>query len=71
VIPDFVVDDLPEIVGYFGGYLIPEFYGAADDDDEMQAVYDAVKDWSATGRSASPNWRPSLLTTKRAGAGDG
>ena len=57
--PDFVIDDYPSIVRYFGGYHIPEFYFARDDDDdELETVYQVVTELAATGRSTRRRWSP-------------
>lgn len=55
--PDFVIDDLPEIARHYGGYLVPEFYNASDDDDEMQAIYEVICDWVTIGASSNPRWQ--------------
>jgi hypothetical protein len=56
-VPDFVVDDYPEIVKYFGGYFIPEFYWSHDDDDELESVYKVIVDFAAHGHTGHPRWR--------------
>jgi hypothetical protein len=56
--PDFVVDDYPEIVGYFGGYFIPEFYSSFDDDDELESVYGVISDFASRGHAVHHRWRP-------------
>jgi len=55
--PDFVIDDYPGIVRYFGGYHIPEFYFAReDDDDELETVYQVISEVAATGKASHPRW---------------
>lgn len=56
--PDFVIDDYPEIVGYFGGYFIPEFYSSRDDDDELETVYQVIVDVVTNGHATHHRWRP-------------
>ena len=56
--PDFVIDDYPEIVGYFGGYFVPEFYSSRDDDDELESVYQVIVDLVANGHATHHRWRP-------------
>jgi hypothetical protein len=56
--PDFVIDDYPEIVGYFGGYFVPEFYSSRDDDEEMQSVYQVIGDLVTNGHATHHRWRP-------------
>jgi hypothetical protein len=58
-VPDFVIDDYPEIVSVFGGYRIPDFYSkSVDDDDEMEEVYRTICEVAAHGRSGHRNWQP-------------
>jgi hypothetical protein len=38
VVPDFVIDDYPEIVRHFGGYCIKEYVTRSSDDEEMYKV---------------------------------
>ncbi len=56
-IPDFIIDDYPQIVEFFGGYHIKDFYMRRDDDDEIQTVYDVICEQIATGTSTNPRWR--------------
>lgn len=42
VVPDFIVDDYPDIVEEFGGVLIAPFTFAAHSDTEMLRVYAAI-----------------------------
>jgi hypothetical protein len=58
-VPDFVIDDYPGIVRHFGGYHIPEFYFAPDDDDdELETTYQIITEVHTTGRSGNPRWSP-------------
>jgi hypothetical protein len=62
-VPDFVIDDYPQIVRYFGGYHIPEFYFAKDDDDdELEVVYQVVTELTSTGSASHPRWSPRTAT---------
>jgi hypothetical protein len=57
--PDFVIDDYPGIVRHFGGYHIPEFYSSrSDDDEELESVYQVVREVASTGRTDHPRWWP-------------
>jgi hypothetical protein len=38
VIPDFVIDDYPEIVAFFGGFCIKEYLSRHQKDEEMYEV---------------------------------
>jgi hypothetical protein len=57
-LPDFIIDDYPQIVGFFGGYHCPDFYTVRDDDDEMEVIYSVISEVAESGVSASPRWRP-------------
>lgn len=57
-IPDFVIDDYPQIVEFFGGYHIKDFYWAHHDDDELQNVYDVINEVAQTGTSNHQRWKP-------------
>jgi hypothetical protein len=57
-VPDFVIDDYPEIVRVFGGFQVRDFYRSADDDDEMEHIYKSITEWTATGTSSHERWRP-------------
>jgi hypothetical protein len=57
-VPDFVVDDYPEICGVFGGFHCREFFLGRDDDDEMEHIYEAIAEWAEHGRSEHTRWRP-------------
>jgi hypothetical protein len=57
-VPDFVIDDYPEIVSVFGGYHVRDFYSGRDDDDEMEHIYSAITEWASSGESAEKRWRP-------------
>ena len=49
--PDFVIDDYPEIVDTFGGVLARPYFFRSADDDEMEHIYEIIKDFAATGSS--------------------
>jgi hypothetical protein len=38
VVPDFVIDDYPQIVAFFGGVCIKEYFWRDDEDAEIYAV---------------------------------
>jgi hypothetical protein len=38
VVPDFVIDDYPQIVAFFGGVCIKEYFFRDEEDKEMYAV---------------------------------
>ena len=55
-VPDFVIDDYPEIVRHFGGYHIREFYHSRHDDDELLTVQEIIAELQATGETTNPRW---------------
>ena len=56
--PDFVIDDYPEIVDTFGGVLARPYFFRSADDDEMDHIYDIIKDFTTTGKSERVGYRP-------------
>jgi hypothetical protein len=54
-VPDFVIDDHPEIVTVFGGVAVKPYYRAAYGDDELQTVYEVIVD-VAQGSRAHPRY---------------
>jgi hypothetical protein len=57
-VPDFVIDDYPEIVSVFGGYQVRDFYSKSSDDDEMAQIYRTICEVAAQGWSSHRSWRP-------------
>ena len=43
VVPDFVIDDYPEIVRFFGGLCIRPYHGGAQFDNELSDLPDLVR----------------------------
>jgi hypothetical protein len=58
VVPDFVVDDYPEIVDVFGGFHVKEFFRKRFPDDEMYSVYETIREFVRSGTSAHRSFRP-------------
>ena len=56
--PDFVIDDHPEIVRNFGGFVCSPYYWRNANDTEMQQVYGVITDVTATGGSEHEAYRP-------------
>jgi hypothetical protein len=50
--PDFIIDDFPEICTIFGGFHCREFY------DELEHIYQAITEWAETGSSAHERFHP-------------
>jgi hypothetical protein len=58
VMPDFVVDDYPEIVDAFGGFHVKEFFRKRFPDDEMYSVYETITEYVQHGTSGHRSFRP-------------
>jgi len=60
VVPDFVIDDYPDIVRAFGGVRIPYYYGRnyarGRVDDELDAVYEIICVHAAGGVPDDPRY---------------
>ena len=57
LVPDFVVDDYPEIVLAFGGMWIPPYYFGNANDREMERVYRVASQYAKDGTSDDPYFR--------------
>ena len=55
--PDFVVDDYPEIVEFFGGMVVRTYMFANSLDREMERVLRVVRDFSEHGASEEDGYR--------------
>jgi hypothetical protein len=64
--PDFVIDDYPEIVGIFGGLHAREFWMRHQDDDELEIVYQVICEQVATGTSTHKRWKARSMTPEMA-----
>jgi hypothetical protein len=49
VVPDFVIDDYPGIVAFFGGLCIRPYHGGAQSDSELTALPDLVRGLESAG----------------------
>jgi hypothetical protein len=58
MIPDFVVDDYPEIVAAFGGFFVSEYFIEQLADQEMYAVYQTICEHVRHGTSDHHRYRP-------------
>jgi len=54
VVPDFVIDDYPQIVAFFGGVCIKEYLSRHQEDTEMYAVLEQIDAHHAAAADASP-----------------
>ena len=61
VIPDFVIDDYPEIVAEFGGIHIKPYYYKSQPDDYMLQVPQVIFDYSSKGESDHPDFRLKVI----------
>ena len=52
--PEFVVDDYPELVEFFGGYRIPPYVFDDPGDREMATVLERVRKATLRARGAGP-----------------
>jgi hypothetical protein len=57
VMPEFVIDDYPEICEIFGGFNIKEFFRKRHVDDEMEEVYAAICEHIEHGTSTRSGYR--------------
>ncbi len=56
-VPDFVIDDYPEVPSAFGGMWILPYYSAAFGDAEMEKVYRVITEFATTGTSTEKQFR--------------
>ena len=57
VMPDFVVDDYPEIVAAFGGVWVPPYFFKRSSDEQMDRVYNIISEYSRNGDSDDMQYR--------------
>ena len=55
--PDFIIDDHPEIVRYFGGFICRPYYFRSRQDTEMDEIYQTVCDVVQSGTSEHRAYR--------------
>jgi len=56
-LPEFVIDDYPEVVAAFGGVWVPPYFFKRNFDEEMDRVYKIVCDFNQTGTSEDRQYR--------------
>ena len=56
-IPDLVVDDYPEVVSAFGGIWVPPYYFKRSKDDQMERIYEIVREYAKKGYSRDKQYR--------------
>ena len=57
LVPDFVIDDYPEIVAAFGGVWVPPYFFKKATDDQMQRIYNIITDYVRDGHSEDKHYR--------------
>jgi hypothetical protein len=57
MMPDFVVDDDPQVVSAFGGLWVPPYYAQGQDDGAMARVLAAATEFAETGSSSAIHFR--------------
>ncbi len=57
IIPDFVLDDYPEVVSAFGGVWVPPYFFRRNWDNEMERVYQIVTEFVEKGHSEDEHFR--------------
>ena len=55
--PDFIIDDHPEIVRHFGGFICRPYYFRNAKDNEMDEIYQTICDVAAYGKSDHKAYR--------------
>jgi phosphoglycolate phosphatase-like HAD superfamily hydrolase len=58
IIPDFVIDDYPEVVAYFGGLWVQPFFFERNKDNAMNDVYEVICDIVETRTSTNKHYKP-------------
>lgn len=71
IIPDFVVDDHPEVARAFGGVVVRPYYFANPSDREMDGIYAAICSYVETGNTLHPRFFPPPANGKRANGHSG
>ena len=57
IIPDFVIDDYPEIVAAFGGVWVPPYFFKKPNDDQMTRIYKIIGDYIKDGHSEDRQYK--------------
>lgn len=58
--PEFIIDDHPEIVKNFGGFLCRPYYFRNAKDDEMDIIYGVISDVISVGHSEHSAYFPGI-----------
>ena len=57
LVPDFVIDDYPEIVSAFGGIWVPPYFFRRTADDQMSKIYNIIAEYVEKGHSDDKQYR--------------
>ena len=57
LIPDFVIDDYPEIVAAFGGVWVPPYFFNRPGDGQMERIYEIITEYVDKGHSNDAQYR--------------
>ena len=57
VMPDFVLDDYPEVVAAFGGVWMPPYFFKNSWDEQMEKAYAIINEYIETGQSEDRQYR--------------
>lgn len=57
LVPDFVIDDYPEIVAAFGGVWVPPYFFKKPDDGQMERIYSIITDYLRDGHSEDRQYK--------------
>ena len=57
LVPDFVIDDYPEVVAAFGGVWVPPYFFKRSGDDQMERIYKIIKEFERKGHSSDRQFR--------------
>lgn len=57
-IPDFVIDDYPEVVAHFGGLWVQPFFFQRNKDDAMTTIYEVITEVANTNTSTNKHYKP-------------
>ena len=57
MVPDFVIDDYPEVVAAFGGVWVPPYFFKRSGDAEMERVYRIATEYVKKGHSDDKQFR--------------
>ncbi len=57
-IPDFVIDDYPEIVAHYGGLWVQPYFFQRNKDDAMDTIYEVITEVVETKTSTNKHYKP-------------